>query len=122
MKTAAPYVARSGMVTEYLRYVWSRPVAVRIAVQNTATPRPVPVPEGFKTLPEQQSTVASSLARHTISKTPDSFGRVGTPGLLGLLLLPLSLIFGLSSALAQTQPVPDTNAVKFAEVCCPETS
>src|ERR1041385_3594625 len=115
MKTGKTAFARSAMLTEYLRYIWSRPAAMRIAVENTAFPRPVPVPVAFRKLPGQQRILASALARRTTSPAPDRFGRFATREILGLVLLAVWLIFGAPAGQAQTQPCPETNVLKFVQ-------
>jgi len=64
MKTGSIHFARSAMLTEYLRYIWSRPAPVRITVESTIVSRlPAPVP--IKRLERRQSVFADEWTRRS---------------------------------------------------------
>jgi hypothetical protein len=60
MKTGSIHFARSAMLTEYLRYIWSRPAPLRITVESSLVSRlPAPVPI------KRQSVCADEWTRRT---------------------------------------------------------
>ena len=62
MKTGSIHFARSAMLTEYLRYIWSRPAPTRITVESNflaCLPAPVPI----KRLGIRQSVLAEERTR-----------------------------------------------------------
>ena len=116
MKTAKAYIARSSMLTEYLRYMWSRPRHARISVENFTLPRPAPVPVTFPRVPDRRSTLGETPARRAIFDRPEGFRRTFRQGILGLLVMALWLaILGARQAHAQANPCPETNVLKFIQ-------
>jgi HYR domain. len=107
--------ARSAMVSEYLRYIWSRPAPVRIAVESAFFSHP-PVPVPIKKLTKRPSVVASDFNRRSEMEKPGPLGRLGGRGLLSLLLAVFCLvIIGAGPVQAQTSPCPETNVLKFVQ-------
>jgi hypothetical protein len=115
MKTGPIHFARSAMLTEYLRYIWSRP-APRIAVESTFFSLPSsPVP--IKTSAKPQSVIALDSCRRSGLQKPFPLGKLGSRGILSLLMTLFCLvIIGVGPAQAQTQPCPETNVLKFVQL------
>jgi len=113
MKTGSTHFARSAMLTEYLRYIWSRPAPPRIAVESTFFLHP-PIPVPIKTSTKRQNLLASNFNRR--SQKPPLIRGLSDRGILSLLLMLFCLvIIGGGPAQAQTQPCPETNVLKFVQ-------
>jgi hypothetical protein len=107
MKTGSIHFARSAMLTEYLRYIWSRPAPTRIAVESTFLSHPLAVP--IKTSTNRQSVLATDFNRRSVLEKPGQFGRLAGRGILNLLFIVFCLvIIGAQPAQAQTQ-CPEAN-------------
>ena len=91
MKTGRVHFARSAMLTEYLRYIWSRPASTHIAVDTTFLSRP-PVPVPIKTLTKQQSVLASDFNRRFGPGESATLGRLASRGIFSLLLYLFCLV------------------------------
>jgi hypothetical protein len=114
MNTGKAHIARSAMLTEYLRYIWSRPSGARSAMESFAFQQPLNV-SGRK-LPGQQSVLASNPARRTTLERASQPSGLSGRGILGLLMWAIWLvILGAPSAQAQTGPCPETNLVKYIQ-------
>src|SRR6266436_200536 len=114
MNTGRIHFARSAMLTEYLRYIWSRPAPMRIAVESTFL-SPPPEQVAIKKLTRRQNVLASNFSRSGLQK-PALLGRLGGRGILSLLLMLFCLvIIGAGPAQAQTSPCPETNVLKFVQ-------
>src|SRR2546430_13098992 len=117
MKTGKTYIARSAMLTEYLRYMWSRPSRARITVENLTLPRPVPVPVMPGKLVGGHRILGPNPTRDRNSERSIQLPRLAGGGILGLLLMAIGLvILGALPAPAQTSPCPETNVVKFIQL------
>jgi hypothetical protein len=115
MKTEGVHFARSATLTEYLRYIWSRPAPARIAVESTFLSSP-PLPVPIKTSTRHQSVLASDFNRRSGAEKPAPLGRLGGRGILSLLLMLFCLVvIGAGPAQAQTSPCPETNVLKFVQ-------
>ena len=99
-------IARSTIVTEYLRHLWSRPVAIRIMQGAAPSRRAMPSPSRN-----------SEEARNGMPPAPSL-----RPGLIGRAILILLLLvigggtFGPRAAYAQANGCPETNVQKYVQM------
>lgn len=116
MKIRSVHNARSAMLTEYLRYMWSRPAVMRIAVENAALSYSQASPVPIKPLTRRRDVLASISSRRSGLEKPGLLGSWVGRGVLSLLLIAVWLtILGPRPAQAQANPCPEPNVLKFVQ-------
>jgi hypothetical protein len=116
MKTGRIHFARSAMLTEYLRYIWSRPVPARIPVQEIVLSLPPAVPVPIKGLTYRESV----LDRNPIRRSSLAV-RITGRGTLSSLFVAMWLVIGALPAPAGANRCPEMKLLKVANKFSPKT-
>ena len=111
MKTGRFHISRPAMISEYLRYIWSRPVAVRIATEATPYLRPPGVPGALSELTKGRRILAADPGFKKSALLMHPAGRF----FLSLAIAILLVIIGGRPAQAQANGCPETNVLKYVQ-------